>query len=101
LSAWVWWRSRCTGRGFPWQLPAGDLLVPVEWMAESMGRSARKLMGSAAWALRAGLKSKTEESADGITRWIEMWETGFSRWNTSGLIFAGIVCALLYVLTRP
>jgi len=100
LTAWVWWRSRRTGRGMPWRPPAGDLLVPVEWIVENMRRLVRKPMGSAAWAFRANWNSKTEGRADGIFKRIEMWEAGFSRWNTSGLIFAGIVCTLLYVLTR-
>jgi formate hydrogenlyase subunit 3/multisubunit Na+/H+ antiporter MnhD subunit len=100
LTAWVWWRSQRTGRGMPWRPPAGDVLVPAEWLAESAGRWARKLMGSAAWVFRADWKSKTKGRVDGISKRIEMWETGFSRWNTSGLIFTGIVCTLLYALTR-
>ena len=73
LTAWVWWQSRRTGRGIPWRPPAGDLLVPVEWLSETMGRLAVKLMDNAAWTFRAYFKSETEWRTDGIPKRIEMW----------------------------
>jgi formate hydrogenlyase subunit 3/multisubunit Na+/H+ antiporter MnhD subunit len=101
LTAWVWWWSRRTGRSIPWRPPAGDLLVPVEWLLETTGRLASKLMGKTAGVFRAHAEKETEKRADGIPKRIETWEVGFGRWNTSSLIFATILCALLYALSRP
>ncbi len=101
LTAWVWWQNRRTGRSIPWRPPAGDLLVPVEWLWGTMGHLASKLMGKAAGVFQAHFKKETEKRANGIPNRIEIWEAVFSRWNISSLIFSGIVCALLYVLSRP
>lgn len=101
LTAWVWWQNRRTGRSIPWRPPAGDLLVPVEWLWGTMGHLASKLMGKAAGVFQAHFKKETEKRANGIPNRIEIWEAVFSRWNISSLVFSGIVCALLYVLSRP
>ncbi len=100
LTAWVWWWSRRTGRGIPWCPPAGDLLVPVEWLSEVMNRFASTFMDKEGRVFRAQLKKKTDVRADELPTRIDVWEAGFGRWNTSSLIFASIVCALLYLLGR-
>jgi formate hydrogenlyase subunit 3/multisubunit Na+/H+ antiporter MnhD subunit len=100
LTAWVWWRSRRTGRGIPWRLPAGDLLVPVEWLLGAMNRLASTFMDKGARVFRAQPEKTTDVRADGVPARIEVWEAGLGRWRTSSLIFVGIFCALLYVLGR-
>jgi hypothetical protein len=100
LTAVVWWMSRRAGRGIPWRPPAGDLLVPVEWLSGAVKRLASMLMDKAAWGIRAHFDKKTEGRADHALEHIEIWEAGLGRWNTASLIFAGIVCALLFVLSR-
>ena len=100
LTAGVAWMSRRAGRGLPWHPPAGDLLVPVEWLSGAVNRLAATLMNQAAWRTREDLEKPREGRAEQPPGRIEIWETGFSRWPTASLIFAGIVCALLFVLTR-
>jgi formate hydrogenlyase subunit 3/multisubunit Na+/H+ antiporter MnhD subunit len=101
LSAWVWRRHRRTGRGIPWRPPAGDLLVPVEWLSRTVNRWVSTFVDKGEWAVRTKLEKNTDARADGMSSRIEIWEAGFGRWNTSSLVFVGIVCALLYVLSRP
>ena len=100
LTAGVAWMSRRAGRGLPWHPPAGDLLVPVEWLSGAVNRLASTLMNQAAWRTREDLEKPREGRAEQPPGRIEIWETGFSRWPTSSLIFAVIVCALLFVLSR-
>jgi len=100
LTASVWWMSRRAGRGIPWRPPAGDLLVPVEWLLGALNRLASTLMDKATWGIRAHFGKNTEGRADRALERIAIWEAGFGRWNTASLVFAGIVCALLFVLSR-
>jgi formate hydrogenlyase subunit 3/multisubunit Na+/H+ antiporter MnhD subunit len=100
LTVWVWWWSRRAGGGIPWRPPAGDLLVPLEWLSGTVNRRAATFMDKTAWGTRKSLEKPSQGRAEQALGRIEIWETGFSRWNTSSLIFAGIVCALLFVLSR-
>jgi formate hydrogenlyase subunit 3/multisubunit Na+/H+ antiporter MnhD subunit len=100
LTAWVWWWSRRTGRRIAWHPPAGDILVWVELLSGAMDRLASTLTGNAAQVFRTLFKGEKEVRADRMPKRIETWDDGLSRWNTSSLIFAGIVCALLFVLRR-
>ena len=100
LTALVWWMSRRAGRGIPWRPPAGDLLVPVEWLSGAVKRLASTLINKAAWGIRAHFDKKTEGCADHALERIGIWEAGLGRWHTASLVFAGIVCALLFVLSR-
>jgi hypothetical protein len=70
-------------------------------MSAALKRLASTLMGHTVWAHRSPLNKENIVRTDEKPKRIEIWETGLSRWNTSGLIFAGIVCVLLYVLSRP
>ena len=101
LSAAVWFWSRRTGRSIAWCPPAGDLLIPIERLSGTAGRLAAALTGKAEAALRTLAQKRTEVGARGKLPRIEAWEAGFSRWNHSGLIFAGVVCALLLILIWP
>jgi formate hydrogenlyase subunit 3/multisubunit Na+/H+ antiporter MnhD subunit len=101
LTAWVWWWSRRTGRGVPWRPPAGDLLVPVERLSRAMNRLASTFMDKKGRVFRVRLENKTGLRTDDVPARIDVWEAGLGRWNTSSLIFAVIVCALLYLLGRP
>ena len=101
LTAVVWFWSRRTGRRIPWRPPAGDLLVPVERLAGAGKRWAATLMGNGGWAFRRPSEDETRPRVLEKPQRIEIWEAGLRRWNTAGLIFAGAVCALLFVLSRP
>jgi multicomponent Na+:H+ antiporter subunit D len=98
LTAAVWFWNRRTGRSIPWRPPAGDLLVPVEWLSGLGGRLASSLMGKAEGVIRTRSSEKTDICTDEQQERIEILEAGFSRWNNAGLIFAGIICALLFIL---
>jgi formate hydrogenlyase subunit 3/multisubunit Na+/H+ antiporter MnhD subunit len=98
-SVWLW--SRRTGRSIPWRIPAGDLLLPVEWLLGAVSRAAFALRGKAVRLLQATFKKQKAHRDQGEPKRIETWEANLSRWNTASLIFAGIICALLFVLGRP
>jgi hypothetical protein len=100
LTAAVWWMGRRSGRGIPWRPPAGDLLVPVEWLSGVVNRLAATLMDKVAWEIRSYSDNKAEGRADHALERIAIWEAGFGRWHTASLIFAGMVCMLLFVLSR-
>jgi NADH:ubiquinone oxidoreductase subunit 5 (subunit L)/multisubunit Na+/H+ antiporter MnhA subunit len=100
-AAAVWFWSRRTGRSISWCPPAGDLLVPVERLSGAAGRLAATLTRKTEGVLRTLAQKQKEGGARGIPGRIEAWEAGFSRWNRSGLIFAGVVCALLLILRWP
>jgi hypothetical protein len=55
-------------------------------------------MGKAGGLLRTRSSDNTDIRKDEKQERIEIWEAIFSRWNNAGLIFAGIVCALLFIL---
>ncbi len=99
LAAGVWFWNRHTGRSIPWRPPAGDLLLPVEWLVGIIGRLASGGIGMAGRV--AGSQAMEEEHIrdSGKLKRIEIWEAGLNRWNTSGLILTGIVCALLILLS--
>jgi formate hydrogenlyase subunit 3/multisubunit Na+/H+ antiporter MnhD subunit len=99
LTAAVWFWNRRTGRRIPWCPPAGDLLVPVEWLAGMGASLASTLMGKAAGVTRRLSEKHANIRAHGKPKRIENWEAGFGRWNNAGLIFAGVVCALLFILS--
>jgi formate hydrogenlyase subunit 3/multisubunit Na+/H+ antiporter MnhD subunit len=101
LTAAVWFRHRRTGRSIAWCPPAGDLLIPIERLSGTVGRLAATLTGKAEAVIRTLMQKRTEVGARGKPSRFEVWEAGFSRWNHSGLIFAGVVCALLWILIRP
>jgi len=100
LTACVGWMSRRTGRGLPWHPLAGDLLVPLEWVSGTLNRLAAALMGKAAWRIREHFENQKEGRNEQTPGRIEIWESGFSLWNTSSLIFAAIVCALVFFLSQ-
>jgi len=101
LTTSVWFWSRRTGRGIPWRIPAGDLLLPVEWLFGVVSHLALALKGKAVELFKANEKKEKAYNDQGEPKRIETWETYLSRWNTSSLIFVGIVCALLFFLSRP
>jgi hydrogenase-4 component B len=101
LSASVWLWSRRTGRSIPWRIPAGDLLLPVEWLMGVGSRLALALKDHAASVFQTNLKKEKECSNQMGPKRIETWEAFLSRWNTASLIFASIICALLFALGRP
>jgi hypothetical protein len=101
LSAVVWSWNRRTGRGIAWCPPAGDLLIPIERLSGTVGRLAAMLTGKAEAVPRSLTQKRTAVGAHGKPSRIGAWEIGFSRWNNSGLIFAGVVCALLFILIWP
>jgi hypothetical protein len=68
LNRLVWWWSRRTGRSIPWRPPAGDLLVPVEWLLGTTGRLASKLMDKTAGVFRAHAEKETEKRVTDHTK---------------------------------
>lgn len=99
LTAFVWFWNRRTGRSIPWRPPAGDLLIPVERVAGAGSRLAASLIGNGGWVSRRLSGDGKEDRAHEKPQRIEIWEASIRRWNTAGLIFAGTVCALLFVLS--
>ena len=98
-AVWLW--NRRTGRSIAWCPPAGDLLVPIERLSGAVGRLAAMLTGKAQGVLRTLTQKQREGGTRKIPGLLESWEAGFGRWTLSGLIFAGVVCSLLLILSWP
>jgi formate hydrogenlyase subunit 3/multisubunit Na+/H+ antiporter MnhD subunit len=97
--AWVLWRLG-EGRGRPLlpQLPAGDLLVPVERLVARLQQSWRKNMAPGLdRAIRTYHMLKWQHPVD-LTRLrsaLEKGEAGLGHWSVSGIVFLLLLVLLL------
>ncbi len=98
LAAVAWFWSRRTGHSIPWRPPAGDLLLPVERLAGMVSRRVSARLGTAEQISGPVEVKEKYNRNNGKVKRVEIWETGLNRWNTSGLVFTGIVCVLLILL---
>jgi len=101
LTTSVWFWSRRTRRRIPWRIPAGDLLLPVEWLLGVASRLALTLKGKTVRLFKANFRKEKKHRDQGEPKRIETWEAYLSRWDTASLIFVSFICALLFVLGRP
>lgn len=99
LNAVVLFSSRRAKRGIPWRPPAGDLLIPVERLTEMGIRLASTFTAHNGWMPWTRLKKNDEKRIYEKMQRLESVEAEFRGWNNAGLIFVGVICGLLFLLS--
>jgi formate hydrogenlyase subunit 3/multisubunit Na+/H+ antiporter MnhD subunit len=93
--------GRRAGRWREIEIPAGDLVVVVEWALRQLGSLERTRVRPAASGLAAELNSTRARLLKGEAagRTVERLESGLTRWETTGIIFLLLAVVTLGVLS--